>query len=87
MRMGQGVRTGLRHEGITCVLQNNFLVYFSTKTYVVAPQNRLGETVLMMGHKICYYKEIWLIIKYLCYPFLSGTLLFSTSMTSSLLYR
>ena len=33
------------------------------KTYVVTPrQNRLGETVLMMGHKICLYGEIWLIV-------------------------
>ena len=24
MRMGQGVRTGLGHEGITCVLQTQF---------------------------------------------------------------
>ena len=27
MRMGQGVRTGLGHGGITCVLQTNFLVF------------------------------------------------------------
>ena len=26
MRMGQGVRTGLGHGGITCVLQTPFLV-------------------------------------------------------------
>ena len=33
------------------------------KTYVVTPHyNRLDETVLMMGHKICFYGEIWLII-------------------------
>ena len=25
-------------------------------------QNRLDETVLMMGHKICFYEEIWIII-------------------------
>ena len=29
--------------------------YFSTKTYVVTPQqNRLVETALMMGHNICF---------------------------------
>ena len=33
------------------------------KTYVVTPhKNRLDETVLMMGHKICFYGEIKLII-------------------------
>ena len=33
------------------------------KTYVVTTRwNRLNETVLMMGHKICFYLEIWLII-------------------------
>ena len=28
MRMGQGVRTGLGHGGITCVLQTQFSSYF-----------------------------------------------------------
>ena len=28
MRMGQGVRTGLRHGGITCVLQTQFSSFF-----------------------------------------------------------
>ena len=33
------------------------------KTYVVTPHyNRHNETVLMMGHKICFYGEIWPII-------------------------
>ena len=33
------------------------------KTYVVTPHlNRLNETVLMMGHKIGFYGEMWLII-------------------------
>ena len=32
------------------------------KTYVVTPHlNRLNETVLMMGQKICFYHEIWII--------------------------
>ena len=40
-----------------------YFSYFSTKTYVVTPhQNRLDETVLMMGHKICSRGEIWIII-------------------------
>ena len=29
MRMGQGVRTGLGHGGITCVLQTQFSSFFS----------------------------------------------------------
>ena len=33
------------------------------KIYVVTPLlNRLNETVLMMGHIIRFYEEIWLII-------------------------
>ena len=28
MRMGQGVRTGLGHGGITCVLQTQFSIFF-----------------------------------------------------------
>ena len=33
------------------------------KTYVVTLHyNRLSETVLMMGHKLCSDEEIWLII-------------------------
>ena len=39
------------------------LYYFSMETYVVTPHwKRLGETVLMRGHKICFYGKIWLII-------------------------
>ena len=30
MRMGQGVRTGLGHGGITCVLQTQFYSFFVT---------------------------------------------------------
>ena len=44
-------------------LFKDYFSYFSTKTYVVTPhKKRLGETVLMMGHKIGFYGEIWLII-------------------------
>ena len=31
MRMGQGVRTGLGHGGITCVLQTQFSSFFFCK--------------------------------------------------------
>ena len=38
--------------------------YFSVKTNVVTPyQNRLNETVLMMGHRIYFYGNIWIIIR------------------------
>ena len=32
MRMGQGVRTGLGHGGITCVLQTQFSRFFFLET-------------------------------------------------------
>ena len=33
------------------------------KAYVVSPhQNYLDEMILMKGHKMCFYKEIWIII-------------------------
>ena len=32
MRMGQGVRTGLGHGGITCVLQTQFSSFFNEIT-------------------------------------------------------
>ena len=57
--------------------------YFSMKTYDVTPhQNRLDETVLKMGHKICFYGEIWLII-----PKLSLLSLLIWSTESPLLIR
>ena len=34
MRMGQGVRTGLGHRGITCVLQTQFSSYFMFGLYL-----------------------------------------------------
>ena len=49
--------------------------------YVVTPhKNRLDRMVLMVGHKICFYGKIWLVIpKLSLLPFLSGTLLNSKS--------
>ena len=42
--------------------EDNFS-YYSKKTYVKTPHwNRLDEMVLMMGHKMCFYVEIWIII-------------------------
>ena len=47
----------------TCPSKIIFLIFFSMKTYVVTPHlNCHGKTVLMMGYKICFYGEIWLII-------------------------
>ena len=44
------------------------------KTYIVTPHyNRLTETVLMTGQKICFYGEICKIISKLSIP-LSGAL-------------
>ena len=60
MRMEQGVRTGLGHGGITCVLQTQFSSssYISMKKYVVSPhQNCLTKTVLMWGHNICFLRK------------------------------
>ena len=35
----------------------------TVSAYVVTPHyNRLAETVLMKGHNICFYGEIWEII-------------------------
>ena len=34
MRMGQGVRTGLGHGGITCVLQTQFSSFYSKEATV-----------------------------------------------------
>ena len=35
MRMGQGVRTGLGHGGITCVLQTQFSSFFPASSCAV----------------------------------------------------
>ena len=49
-------------RGIEDKSKDNFS-YFSTKTYVVTPHyNRLDETVLTMGDKICFHGGMWLII-------------------------
>ena len=38
--------------------------------------NHLGETVLMMGHKIYFYREIWLVIPKLSLSGIAGMLIF-----------
>ena len=56
------------------------------KTYVVTPhENRLGETVLMIGHNVCFKEIIWNIISKLSlYPFLSGALIITGTLTRCL---
>ena len=47
MRMGQGVRTGLGHGGITCVLQTQFSSYLhfnSSYPKFLLPQNKFSWT-------------------------------------------
>ena len=48
MRMGQGVRTGLGHGGITCVLQTQFSIFlfsaFISILYLVQVLSRLSTT-------------------------------------------
>ena len=40
MRMGQGVRAGLGHGGITCVLQTQFSSYiYSTSDFILSRAN------------------------------------------------
>ena len=47
--------------------------YFSTERYVVAPHyNRLSKMVVITGHNKFLWKNME---NYLCYPFLSVTLL------------
>ena len=36
MRMGQGVRTGLGHGGITCVLQTRFSSFFFVSYSIIS---------------------------------------------------
>ena len=64
-------------------IEDNSKIIFlisSMKTYVLTPHNnRLGETVLMMGHIICFNGKIWIIIPKL---FLLPLLIWSTERGS-----
>ena len=42
MRMGQGVRTGLGHVGITCVLQTQFSSFLFS-----SPRRRPGRAIVL----------------------------------------
>ena len=44
MRMGQGVRTGLGHGGITCVLQTQFSSFFFFFNYSVFKESNCTIT-------------------------------------------
>ena len=47
MRMGQGVRTGLGHGGITCVLQTQFSsFFFDLHVVCLLPENNRVSYIL-----------------------------------------
>ena len=63
--MGSAALSTISEFQIRGGFEDNLMLisYFSMKTYVVTPHyNRLIKTVLMMGHKICLYGEMGLII-------------------------
>ena len=63
---------------IVSIEDNSKIIFLiSQRKHMLWPFIGTGfETVLMMGHKICFYGEKWLIFPYyLCYPFLFGALL------------
>ena len=72
MRMGQGVRTGLGHGGITCVLQTQF----SSLSTAFFPFNVLIESSLLLNpddfHPISPFSIVFLY--FLLYPFLHSAL-------------
>ena len=51
MRMGQGVRTGLGHGGITCVLQTQFSSLTIRWDF---PVSRMAPNNLINPMKFCY---------------------------------
>ena len=55
MRMGQGVRTGLGHGGITCVLQTQYLVGNCLKTY----QDFNTPTYCQGLYSFCYVRSFF----------------------------
>ena len=66
MRMGQGVRTGLGHGGITCVLQTLFssFLFMSRKTLITSclfPELKstlkLGECGLLLKEGKCSFSK------------------------------
>ena len=63
------------------VEDNSKIIFLiSMKTYVVAPQNRLNETVLMRVTKYVFAVKIWIIIPKLS---LLSLLIWSTAANSS----
>ena len=49
MRMGQGVRTGLGHGGITCVLQTQFSSFLLSSAFYLL----LAQTVVAFKNVMC----------------------------------
>ena len=48
MRMGQGVRTGLGHGGITCVLQTQLFRFFFSRVYIYT-ENLIGKLLQLFS--------------------------------------
>ena len=49
MRVGQGVRTGLGHEGITCVLQTQYSSFFFLRCFSDLEITRCHNTVFLLS--------------------------------------
>ena len=70
----------LKISGVFRIILRYFFLFLNENIYfdpsLELSQRDSAETVLMMGHKICFYGEIPLIIPKLagCYPFLYGAL-------------
>ena len=57
------VKTYIMTRHLDCMRQFSGWVVEYVKTYIVTRHtNRLDEMVLMMGHKICFYGKIQIII-------------------------
>ena len=54
MRMGQGVRTGLGHGGITCVLQTQFSSFKNEDNKKVNKSTSLLDCILNFRHFIFF---------------------------------
>ena len=56
MRMGQGVRTGLGHGGISCVLQTQFSSFF-TSSMMSEVKEPFQNGVLLKGSKFFIFEN------------------------------
>ena len=77
VRMGQGVRTGLGHGGITCVLQTQFssFLFFSEKIGLdVSSESSARQRIHMKNQALFSSKDKSKILKCRLLQFLFGTL-------------